>query len=911
MLYLINSLLISEVVRQNVKRGVIANMKMKILVILITLFLCFGISVNTTAIEKNTQEDSEENYNQTNDVTYYGMSSLPPKPDYILQKMNPNPDPAWTLADLPSQFSWTNYNGNWLTPVKDQAYPVYCGSCYIFGSWGAFEAAIDIASGYPTTNIDLSEQYGLSCINSGCYGCNGGWGTTMIENMVSTGANGNGVNGVTIESCMPYQAVDYIPCSEKCSDWDYYTDPIQPDNKLWQVKNWGWMTTQEKNPSDWEMIKTWLFNTGPLAVTIAWDSGLQNFVDTHHSPNDVYQQDSSDSTNHIMVLCGWVDDDSILNGGYWILKNSHGTAQGYGGYVNLAYGCNRLGCSECIWITAEEWPEGQKGPGPGDVNMHVFCDFNFGPEYPHLGEEITFSDISDGEVTLREWDFNGDGVIDSTKKNPTYAFTKEGKYEVSLTVWSAWGLNNTRTRVIEVKEIWPPKAICTPEEYVDNELEYNFEGRFSYDVDGGKIKNYHWDFDDGTTSDESHVSHLFPEGDKIYEVKLTVTDDDGASSTTTCTVKIDITIPPTTSIIIGGTEDLDWYRYTQKIKFEAEDWTSVKDTFYRIDEGEWTRYVKSEQMLIPISTEGVHTVEYYSVDYYGNEEQVQSSIVRIDKTEPILDFSINGNQQDGWYDSQVDVTLSGDDSLSGLDLIIYKCDTGCWQEYCECFTLGDGIHRLWAYAIDKAGNMFGSDDPIFVNVDSDVPTTICNFVGEGSNGLFYKSVDIVLASSDSGSGIDKIYCSIDSSPFFWYDGAITFEGSGKHSVTYYAVDNLGNKEEQKTDYFSVLQVNYLLGMEKPGNHLYLFNMELFSLSQPLIIGAIDVIAEVEAFTSTPADVAYVEFLVDGTLKMTDSTNPFVWRLDGPMFGIHEIKVNAVNSEGESLSAGVKATFFII
>jgi C1A family cysteine protease len=289
----------------------------KMIIFFTTLFLCFGLAANVTAFEN----DSEPH-----EYDLPVMWDIPPKSEKTLEIMDPDPQPTMSFDDLPPQFSWKNYNGNWLTPVKDQAYPVYCGSCYIFAAWSIFEAAIDLASGYPTTEMDLSEQYGLSCINAGCNGCGGGWGSTMIDNIVSTspGQSGNGINGVPIESCMPYQADDSIPCDSKCSDWDYYTDPPMPDNKLWQIENWGWTSSfSEKNPDDWNTIKSWLYDKGPLAVTIAWDNGIQNFVENNHNPSDVYEQDSSDHTNHLITLCGWVDDPEILNGGYWILKNSH------------------------------------------------------------------------------------------------------------------------------------------------------------------------------------------------------------------------------------------------------------------------------------------------------------------------------------------------------------------------------------------------------------------------------------------------------------------------------------------------------------------------------------------------------------------------------------------------------------
>jgi len=723
--------------------GVEKNMKKIIAIFVMLLMLVSTVSVFGYKTENINPEKCEE-CGKINEE-HYGMTDIPPKSEEALRIMDTDPKPTGSFDDLPSQFSWKNYGGNWLTPVKDQASPKYCGSCYIFGAWAAFEAAINIASGYPDTDIILSEQYGLSCINSGCNGCGGGWGSTMIENIVSTatGQQGNGINGVPIDSCMPYQADDTIPCSNKCSDWDYHSEPLlKPDDKLWQIKDWGWTSSfSEKDPNDWDTIKTWLYDKGPLAVTIAWDNGIQNFVENNHDPNDVYEQDSSDYVNHLICLCGWVDDPDIYNGGYWILKNSHGTSQGYGGYCNIAYGCNQVACSECNWIIAEDWPEEEKGPGPVDVDMAVFSDFDYDPEFPHPGEEIEFTDISDGDVALREWDFNGDGVIDSNKKHPIWTYSQPGEYEVTLTVHSEWGLHSSRTKNVEVKNNWPPVIEGLPMEFVGHGLTYHFDARYCYDPDG-TITDYLWDFDDGTTSDEKYLDHTFPEGDVIYEVTLTLTDNDGGTSSDTCQLKIDQTVPPVTNIHHGiGSTGSNWYKTTQRISFSATDWTEVIDTFYRIDGGSWKRYAPSENEFIPVGSEGEHTVEAYSVDYWGNEEVPVSETFWIDKTEPTVDVVLSGNEEDDWYINKVDVTVSGEDDLSGIDKFFYRYKTSDWIEYNGVFTIDDyqGLFILHVMAVDNAGNQFAGEEEIRIkNINGPtIPTIQGPTSGEKGEELTY------------------------------------------------------------------------------------------------------------------------------------------------------------------------------
>jgi len=98
--------------------------------------------------------------------------------------------------------------------------------------------------------------------------------------------------------------------------------------------------------------------------------------------------------------------------------------------------------------------------------------------------------------------------------------------------------------------------------------------------------------------------------------------------------------------------------------------------------------------------------------------------------------------------------------------------------------------------------------------------------------------------------------------------------------------------------------------DQPSNHLYVFNIEFFSTGKPIILGAVDIVTDVESFTGGVADVDYVEFFVDGESRMIVSKEPFVWRLDMPLFGIHEICVKAFSSKGESVSRSVEATCFI-
>jgi len=386
--------------------------------ILCILVVCIFLASTVSALTANKSIVKDEDCECENDVVYktirpdgstcecvlidgkYAvMKEFPPKSQEMLDKMIIDPVPTVAAAELPGSFSWTNFGGDWTTSAKDQA---SCGSCWAFGALGAMDAAINIASGEPDKDVDLSEQYVLACL-SAAGSCSGGWMSEAIDYIHSTSSvsSGNEINGCPREACMPYQAVDYIPCSDKCSDWDYYTTPPADDNVLFQVENFGVTTINPSSSSDWDLLKSWVYTYGPISVDIYASSGWSSFWNSHHSSTDVYEGTESSTTNHAQVLCGWVDDASVHNGGYWILKNSWGTGFGYSGFNNLAYGCLRLGDRDVTWVTTPEWPQAEP-PDPDYPIKYVYAGWSYESAYPRLGDEIEFHDESNGPVVMLE-----------------------------------------------------------------------------------------------------------------------------------------------------------------------------------------------------------------------------------------------------------------------------------------------------------------------------------------------------------------------------------------------------------------------------------------------------------------------------------------------------------------------------
>ncbi|MCK4365728.1 MAG: PKD domain-containing protein, partial [Thermoplasmatales archaeon] len=86
-------------------------------------------------------------------------------------------------------------------------------------------------------------------------------------------------------------------------------------------------------------------------------------------------------------------------------------------------------------------------------------------------------------------------------------------------------------------------------DFTYSKLQRKFDGSSSYDRDG-IIVNWTWDFGDGTTGYGMIVIHTYYEAG-TYNVKLTVTDDDGFENSITKSIEGEGNKPPNAPIISG------------------------------------------------------------------------------------------------------------------------------------------------------------------------------------------------------------------------------------------------------------------------------------------------------------------------------------------------------------------------
>ena len=148
------------------------------------------------------------------------------------------------------------------------------------------------------------------------------------------------------------------------------------------------------------------------------------------------------------------------------------------------------------------------------------------------------SNDPDGTIVSYDWDF-GDGST-GAGVNTAHTYGTTGTFTVSLTVTDIDGLTDTATTMATIADIpqpLPPVAVPNGPYTGTVAVPVKFNGSGSFDPDG-TIVSYLWDFSDGNTEAGVSPTHTYSSAG-TYTVSLTVTDNNGLSSTATTNATIE------------------------------------------------------------------------------------------------------------------------------------------------------------------------------------------------------------------------------------------------------------------------------------------------------------------------------------------------------------------------------------
>jgi len=266
-------------------------------------------------------------------------------------------------------FSWAD--SGYVTPVRHDQHS--CQSCWTMSACAIIESQIRWKLGDSALDVDLSEQWVVSCLRDDSTCGFTDW-TDTFDSAVVRGIMAESCRPWNIDSCTTaYGCNHLILCDTLCS---------QPDAWLSFIDDHGQLSTSAEAPCQYPSVsistlKAALLEHGPLRVDGYFDStALEAYNDdpdsgAYNASPAMLESQRESCYNHAYVIYGWNDTctawtDTTRTIAVWLAKNSFGPDWGEPGAdeVGEAEGCFKLIQSACGYRKLAYWVDWKPHPTP-------------------------------------------------------------------------------------------------------------------------------------------------------------------------------------------------------------------------------------------------------------------------------------------------------------------------------------------------------------------------------------------------------------------------------------------------------------------------------------------------------------------------------------------------------------------
>jgi PKD repeat protein len=162
-------------------------------------------------------------------------------------------------------------------------------------------------------------------------------------------------------------------------------------------------------------------------------------------------------------------------------------------------------------------------------NAPPVASFDYSPTQPNPGERVVFNSTSTdcGDPVTLEWDFDEDGLPDSTDVSPAHEFSTPGPHVVTLTA-SDGDVTDTDTQTVDVRDPSVPIAAFHRDPANSVVLQTGQEATFTSDSTAVPGSVLNWEIDGAPAGNDTSFKRAFSAAG-WHVVRLTVTQPNGAS----------------------------------------------------------------------------------------------------------------------------------------------------------------------------------------------------------------------------------------------------------------------------------------------------------------------------------------------------------------------------------------------
>ena len=314
------------------------------------------------------------------------------------------------------------------------------------------------------------------------------------------------------------------------------------------------------------------------------------------------------------------------------------------------------------------------------------------------------------------------------------------------------------------------------------------------DTGGSGVAQIEWQIPEDARSGTQMSGTSIPltiTGEGVHTLRVRLTD--GQSHVTGWTdhvIRIDSTLPVDNTSVSSSWQPMASLNVTVH-GTDPSPASGVDHIDYKLDGVPAT--VTGDTGVVAVSGQGEHTLETRISDVAGNSTGWVPHTIRLDSTAPDNTTPVAAT---AWRNTQYQVVLNGNDSLSGVAAVQWRVDNGVVNEGTTGIetarVTADGAQHLWTRVKDVAGNYSSwRDDPISIDTVKPVDTTTSPAtVGNGHK--------VNLTGTDALSGLSTgAHWQLD-------NGAVqttaqaTIVGLGTHTLKTQVQDNAGNWSDYKT-----------------------------------------------------------------------------------------------------------------
>jgi len=369
--------------------------------------------------------------------------------------------------------------------------------------------------------------------------------------------------------------------------------------------------------------------------------------------------------------------------------------------------------------------------------------------------------------------------------------------------------------------------------------------------------------------------------DKNYDVKVYSADNTGnVEPIQIFQFRVDLTSPISEYTVHNDRSGMVFSPRTY-LKLSSVDPTSgVNRIGYKIDGG--AEVVYADKISLSRLEDGPHTINFYGYDNVKNKETDQVIEFYLDRTEPVVEATIVGDQYQNrgrvFVSTRTKVKLTAEDNKAGVRNIKYAIGSGVEKIYYEPFLLdkSKGNQVVSYYSTDKVNNKFSGKleennlSRTSLDIDMEAPEISFDFKGQQyfsrDTAFVTSSSKIELTASDGESGVKDLGYKINGGQGQPYDGPIILDKEGYYEIDFYGTDQVNNRNTKS--FFFVVdntgpKIEHILSMEPIGK-IILDEKEgtpinVYSKGVKLFLGATDKTVDTDKIYYTLNDKPELEY----------------------------------------------------